>query len=105
MNKALPLHLSELALQEVKKIMQHKGIPEGYSLRIGVRGGGCGASFILGFDTPKPSDENYEASEISILIDKRHLMYVIGLEIDFEDTEQGLGFTFFNPNASNTIKN
>ena len=33
---------------------------EGYGLRVGVRGGGCGVHLILGFDKPKPTDLVYE---------------------------------------------
>jgi len=33
--------------------MLNKGIPQEYGLRVGVRGGGCGATFLLGFDKKK----------------------------------------------------
>ncbi len=46
-----PVLLSPRAVEEVRKIMASKDIPEGYGLRVGVRGGGCsGMSYILGFD-------------------------------------------------------
>ncbi|MDX1904145.1 MAG: iron-sulfur cluster biosynthesis family protein [Thermonemataceae bacterium] len=90
----IPLKISDLAISEIKNIIDKKSIPDNYALRIGVKGGGCGATFMLGFDTPKITDESYLINNIPILIDKKHLMYVIGMEIDFEETQEGVGFTF-----------
>ncbi len=89
-----PISITPLALEEVRKIMANKGIPVGYSLRVGVRGGGCGASFMLGFDTEKAFDQIYTYEDILVLIDKRQLMYVLGILIDYEQTAEGIGFTF-----------
>lgn len=89
-----PFHITPLATDEIRKIMQHKGIPKEYGLRVGIRGGGCSATFLLGFDTHKATDETYYLQDIPIYVDKKHLMYVIGMTIDFEDTQEGRGFTF-----------
>jgi iron-sulfur cluster assembly protein len=91
-----PVKLSGRAALEVKKIMQTKNIPEGYGLRVGVRGGhGCGgAQLIIGFDKKKDSDLAYSVNEIEILIDKKHTMYVIGKEVDWVENETERGFTF-----------
>ncbi|WP_448528352.1 HesB/IscA family protein [Raineya sp.] len=91
---SLPLNITPLALQEIRNIKANKGIPSEYALRIGIRGAGCGASFLIGFDKPKPTDEIYETEDLQILIDKRHLMYIIGIQVDFEETTEGRGFTF-----------
>ncbi len=96
----LPVHLTELATKEIINIMQHKGIPPEYRLRIGIKGGGCGATFLLGFDKPQSHDLEYQYAQIPILIDKRHLMYLLGLEVDFEDTQEGRGFTFIKKEPS-----
>jgi iron-sulfur cluster assembly protein len=91
-----PVRLSERAAEEVKKIMQTKNIPEGYGLRIGVRGGhGCGgAQLIIGFDKQKESDLAYTINDIAIYVDKKHTMYVIGKEVDWVEGETGRGFMF-----------
>lgn len=91
-----PVKLSLRAAQEVKKIMQTKNIPEGYGLRIGVRGGhGCGgAQLIIGFDKQKDSDLVYNVNDIPIYVDKKHTMYVIGKEVDWVENETERGFTF-----------
>lgn len=91
-----PVLLTPLAAAEAKKIMLTKNIPEGYGLRIGVRGGhGCGGvSFIIGFDKKKESDLSYQIENIPIFIDKKHTMYLIGKVVDFYEGADARGFTF-----------
>jgi iron-sulfur cluster assembly protein len=91
-----PVKLPPRAAEEVKKIMQTKNIPEGYGLRIGVRGGhGCGgAQLIIGFDKQKDSDLAYTVNDIRIYVDKKHTMYVIGKEVDWVEGETERGFAF-----------
>jgi iron-sulfur cluster assembly protein len=49
---------------------------------------------LIGFDKQKESDETYYLQDIPIYVDKKHLMYVVGISIDFEETQEGRGFTF-----------
>jgi iron-sulfur cluster assembly protein len=37
-----PITLTARAAEEVQNIMRTKNIPEGYALRLGIKGGGCG---------------------------------------------------------------
>lgn len=93
-----PVTLSEKAAQEVKAIMAGKNIPEGYGLRIGMKGGGCGGmSFVLGFDKPKENDLAYEVEGIPVFVEKRHTMYLLGMEVDFYEGADARGFMFINP--------
>jgi iron-sulfur cluster assembly protein len=90
-----PVTISARACQEVYHIMNTKGIPDDYGLRLGVRGGGCGGmSLIIGFDKRKETDLSYEINGITVYVDKKHTMYLIGKEVDFVDTAEGRGFTF-----------
>jgi len=92
-----PVTISSRAATEIKKIMETKNIPQDYGLRVGVKGGGCGVSLIIGFDRKKDSDMAYLISNIPVYIDKKHTMYVIGKEVDFYDGEDTRGFLFTNP--------
>lgn len=66
-----PVTITPKAVEEVKNIMTNKGIPEGYALRIGIKGGGCGAmGYMLGFDQLKDSDISYSHHEVPIVIEK-----------------------------------
>jgi iron-sulfur cluster assembly protein len=89
-----PVTISLKAAEEIRKIMQTKNIPADYGLRVGIKGGGCGASLIIGFDKKKDSDHSYMIDDIPVYVDKKHTMYIIGKEVDFYDGEDARGFTF-----------
>lgn len=93
-NNFQPITITLKAAIEIKKIMATKGIPEEYSLRVGVKGGGCGVALMIGFDKKKESDQVFTINDIPVLIDKKHTMYLIGKQVDFVETEQGRGFAF-----------
>jgi len=98
-----PVSLSIRASEEIKKIMESKDIPEGFGLRVGVRGGGCsGMSYILGFDKMREQDVDFDVGGIPLYIDKRHGLYLYGTQIDYHDGLNARGFTFENPNAVST---
>jgi len=96
----LPIKITPRAKEEVLAIMSGKSIPKGYGLRIGVRGGGCsGVSFIVGFDKPKEKDDIYELGDFQVMIEKRHTLYLVGLEVDYVDTATERGFSFQHPES------
>jgi iron-sulfur cluster assembly protein len=96
-----PVSISPVAVEEVKKIMTTKNIPAGYGLRVGVRGGGCGVQLILGFDKAKESDLVYEESGITIILEKKHMMFVIGKQVDFYEGADARGFHFVDAPTTN----
>jgi iron-sulfur cluster assembly protein len=91
-----PITLTEKAAQEIRYLMQNKNIPVDYGLRILVQGGGgCGgASFRLGFDKLKEGDLHYTFLEVPIFYEKKQMLFLIGLEIDFEERATEKGFVF-----------
>jgi iron-sulfur cluster assembly protein len=95
-----PVSISPQAAEEIKKIMAIKNIPAGHGLRVGVRGGGCGVQLILGFDKPKDSDLVYEVVGISVMMDKKHMIYLIGKQVDFFEGEDARGFHFVDVGSS-----
>ena len=92
--KIEPVSITARAAAEIKKIMEAKRIPPDHALRIGIRGGGCGATLIIGFDTLKETDQTYTIADIPVYINKHHLMFLIGKEVDFYEGEEGRGFLF-----------
>ena len=89
-----PIQITEKAQAEVIDILTNKNIPQGYGLRVGMKGGGCGASFFLGFDQPKEHDQTFSVNGFTLIIDKRHFMYLFNMEVDFEERETEQGFIF-----------
>ncbi|WP_044201775.1 iron-sulfur cluster assembly accessory protein [Flammeovirga sp. OC4] len=96
-----PISITDRAAEEIKNILTQKKVPEGYFLRIGVKGGGgCGgAAFTLGFDKEKETDMSYTTKGISVVIEKRQMMFLIDLEVDFEDRRDERGFVFNKKNT------
>ncbi|MBC6988326.1 MULTISPECIES: HesB/IscA family protein [Hymenobacter] len=101
--KLAPISLTPRALEEVRNILREKNVPGEYGLRVGVQGGGCsGLSYLLGFDKPKDQDETYDVDGVTLIMDKKHAMYVMGMEVDFQDGLNARGFVFNNPQAKST---
>lgn len=93
-----PLTITDRALSAILEVVEAQKVPEDYALRIGMRGGGCGGmSYLLGFDQKKEEDMEYVYGPLQVLIDRRHSMYVLGMEIDWHEDEHQRGFVFNNP--------
>lgn len=99
----IPVTLTPGAVKEVRKLMAAPGFDTTQKLRFGVKGGGCsGMTYILGFEKPQPNDEVFEIDGISCIMDKSHELYLLGMEIDWQEGLNNRGFTFKNPNATAT---
>lgn len=92
--KIIPINITENAKAQVNKALTVKGIPENYFLKIGLRGGACSATYFIGFDKMDDLDDLYDIENLNtkLLIKRTHLMYLMGVELDFE--EEGNGYTF-----------
>lgn len=98
------IKLTGRALLEVARIIAESNLGD-VLLRVGVRGGGCsGFSYTLGFEDKDPleCDQIFEQEGIKIVCDPKSLLYLNGIEIDFETSLMGRGFKFNNPNAQNS---
>jgi len=96
-----PIKITSTAVSQLKRIMNEQSVPEEYGLRVGVKGGGCsGFSYILGFDVLKEKDQVFEVEGLKVFMEKSHSMYLLGMEIDWLEGLNNRGFTFNNPNAT-----
>lgn len=97
--------MSETALKHVKALQQQQGGKD-LCLRVGVRQGGCsGMSYTMDFEDPKninDHDEVYDYEGFRVICDKKSLLYLYGLMLDYSDALIGGGFQFTNPNAVQT---
>jgi iron-sulfur cluster assembly protein len=90
-----PIHITKQALEAIERIRSRKSIAPTYHLRFGMRGSGCSGEFYVGFDTAKEADRLFEYENLTVLIDKAQLMYLVGITLDFVENEQGQqGFVF-----------
>jgi iron-sulfur cluster assembly protein len=72
----------------------------GKLLRIGVKTKGCsGMAYDLSFvDAQGPGDERVSDNGVTILVDRKASLYLIGTLMDYEVKAMSAGFTFVNPN-------
>ena len=101
----LPFTLTEKAASEVRRIVAEQNLPEKLYLRLRVVGGGCsGFQHKLDLDPQvnEKLDETFESHGVSVVIDKRSLLYMTGVTVDFHDDLNKRGFSITNPQAKGT---
>ena len=93
--------LTDRAAARVKEIMA-KGEKPYVGLRVGVKNGGCaGQEYVLEYaEAANPLDEVVEDKGVTILVDPKAVLFLIGTEIDYEVTKLFAKFTFNNPNQT-----
>ncbi|HYG31707.1 MAG TPA: iron-sulfur cluster insertion protein ErpA [Methylophilaceae bacterium] len=97
------LVFTDNAAKKVKELIDEEGSPD-LKLRVFVSGGGC-SGFQYGFtfeDTVNDDDTQVERDGVVLLIDPMSLQYLVGAEIDYQDSLQGSQFVIRNPNATTT---
>ncbi len=98
-----PVSFTASAINEINRLMNEAGFDKKNMLRVGVKGGGCsGMTYVLGFDEKTEKDNNYLVDGVEFVMEKSHGIYLSGMEIDWQGGLNSRGFTFKNPNASNT---
>jgi iron-sulfur cluster assembly protein len=97
------IKISDSAKERLLHLLE-KSVEKNSYVRVGVESGGCsGLSYNLDFDNTKnDDDELIEDNEISLLINKKSFLYLVGTTLEFSDGLNGKGFVFNNPNASRT---
>lgn len=93
--------LTDAAAERVKAIMASK--PEGAAaLRVGVKNGGCaGQEYMMDYvAAPARFDEVVEEKGVTIVVDAKAVLFLLGTEIDFKSEKLKSGFTFRNPNQT-----
>jgi len=93
--------LTEAAAQRVKEIMAKADRPY-IGLRVGVKNGGCaGQEYVLEYaEKIEPTDEVVEDKGVTIVIEPKAVLFLIGAEIDYEVTKLTAKFVFRNPNET-----
>lgn len=93
---SIPIKITPDALDKIRLIMQEKSVPKGYGLRIGTdKGMSCGTtSFMLGFDTKKTGDDSFALQDLDILINKKEMLFLIDITLDYVNEKDVSGFRF-----------
>lgn len=98
------IKVSDSARNQVFKLIKFDEMPANSFIRVGVKSGGCsGLSYDLSFDTElKENDKSFEDNDVTVVVEKKSLLYLIGTTLEYEGGLNGKGFSFNNPNASRT---
>lgn len=93
------LSLTDSAAERVKELMA--GRDAGY-LRVGVKNGGCaGMEYVMDYVAePDALDERVDDKGVSIVVDGKSLLFLLGSVIDYETTTLHSKFVFRNPNET-----
>ena len=91
--------LTDRAAERVKEIIARGDKP---FLRVGVKNGGCaGQEYVLDYaEAADPLDEMVQDKGVSVLIEPKAVLFLIGTEIDYEVSRLSSKFVFRNPNET-----
>ena len=91
--------VTDTAAERIKALLSKRGKPS-VGVRVGVRSRGCsGLTYTLEYADEKGKfDEVVEDKGVTILIDPKATMFILGTEMDFVEDKLQSGFTFRNPN-------
>lgn len=93
--------LTDAAATRVKDVVAQSERPIA-GLRVGVKNGGCaGMSYTMEYaDEIRSHDEVVEDKGVTVLIDPKAVLFLLGTEMDFQVTKMSSGFVFNNPNQT-----
>ena len=93
------LSLTDAAAKQVQHLLDQRGKPSA-GIRVGVRSAGCsGLAYSLEYaDEIEKFDEVVVDKGVTVLIDPKAVMFLLGSEMDFVEDKLKSGFTFNNPN-------
>jgi len=72
------------------------------AVRVGVRNGGCaGMSYTMDYaDAAGPHDEVVEDKGVTVLIDPKAVLFLLGTQMDYKTDKLSAQFVFNNPNQT-----
>ncbi|MDD9842162.1 MAG: iron-sulfur cluster assembly accessory protein [Alphaproteobacteria bacterium] len=100
-NMPKAISLTDAAAKRVQEIIAQSN--ENYvGLRLGLKNAGCaGMEYTMEYATDiAPHDEIIKEKGVTILIDAKALLFLLGTEMDYEISKLSSGFTFKNPNQT-----
>ena len=93
------MQLTDNAAEHVKALLAERG-KVSMGIRVGVKSGGCSGLkyFVEYVDKKNPFDEIIQDKGVTVFIDPKALIYLLGTQMDFVSEQFKSGFTFTNPN-------
>lgn len=95
----MSVSITEQGAKRVNEFLANRG--SGTGVRLGVKTTGCsGMAYVIEFvdEINADEDETFESNGVTIVVDKKSLVYIDGTEMDFVKEGLNEGFAFNNPN-------
>ena len=95
------ISLTDRAAERLKSIMSDAERPIA-GLRVGVKNGGCaGMSYTMEYaEDRKPGEDMIEDRGVTVFIDPKAVLFLLGTEMDFKTDKLSSQFVFNNPNQT-----
>jgi iron-sulfur cluster assembly protein len=95
------MSVTDAAAERVRSIVEASETPI-LGVRVGVRNGGCaGMSYTLEMaDSVRPGDEVVQEKGVTVLVDPKAVLFLLGTVMDFKSTKMASQFVFENPNQT-----
>jgi iron-sulfur cluster assembly protein len=97
------VRITDLALERAKGLRATEGNPDDWGIRLAVDGGGCsGFMYDISFCPPggQEGDRVAQFDGLDLYIDRKSYLFLIGIELGWEETFMKTGFVFKNPNVT-----
>ncbi len=90
--------LTDAAMDRLRRL--YAGGEKGKLLHISVGTKGCsGMSYQMSWvEEPSPTDEVVKSQDLTVLVDRKATLFLIGTVMDYRQDKLTSGFTFENPN-------
>jgi iron-sulfur cluster assembly protein len=100
MGRFAVISITDKAADRVREIVAARDNAQG--IRLGIKKGGCaGMEYTVSLVTePNSKDDHVEHDGAHVYVAPEASLYLLGTEMDFEQTPIRTGFTFRNPNQS-----
>ena len=95
------MSVTDAAAERIAAIVLQSDKPV-VGIRVGVKNGGCaGMSYTLEpADAVRPGDEVVEEKGVTVLVDPKAVLFLLGTEMDFKTSKLASQFVFNNPNQT-----
>jgi iron-sulfur cluster assembly protein len=99
----MSISVSSAAVDQARRLRAAEGHPDDWGIRVAITSGGCsGYKYDIGFCPPggQEGDRPFEVDGITLYVEHKSYLFLIGTEMAWESTLMKTGFVFRNPNVT-----
>ena len=95
------LSLTPSAIERLRNINKNSS-NDNVAVKLGVKNGGCaGMAYTMDYiNEVSQNDEVIKIDDITLVIDPKAILFLLGTEMDYEESTLNSGFIFNNPNQT-----